>query len=183
MAEVGQVDVLVLAATYAHAHDAVDQIPLKGMEESYNTNVLGNWNIVKSVLAGRGENRCIVVNVSTFAAYQTLPRQAAYGPSKAAFTQIMSEFAKEYQEAQVRFVSYHPGAIWTELTSNNFQKEWFEGWEDGKMPGDFAVWLASPEAGFLHGRFVWAAWDVDELIELKGKVEGEEAFLKIGLVL
>ena len=25
------------------------------------------------------------------------------------------------------------------------------------------VWLASPEAAFLKGKFVWANWDVDEL--------------------
>jgi hypothetical protein len=25
------------------------------------------------------------------------------------------------------------------------------------------VWLASPEAEFLKGKFVWSNWDVDEL--------------------
>lgn len=38
------------------------------------------------------------------------------------------------------------------------------------MPGDFAVWLASPEADFLNGRYVWAAWDVDDLISMKERV-------------
>ncbi|ORY66318.1 uncharacterized protein BCR38DRAFT_456897 [Pseudomassariella vexata] len=31
------------------------------------------------------------------------------------------------------------------------------------LPGQFAVWTASPEARFLHGRFVWTEWDVEEL--------------------
>jgi hypothetical protein len=31
------------------------------------------------------------------------------------------------------------------------------------LPGHFNVWLASPEAEFLKGKFVWANWDVDEL--------------------
>ena len=38
-------------------------------------------------------------------------------------------------------------------------------WEDIQLPAHFAVWLASPEADFLHGRFVWAHWDVDEMID------------------
>ena len=43
-----------------------------------------------------------------------------------------------------------------------------------KLSGDFAVWLASPEAAFLSGRYVWAAWDVDEMIAMKEKVAQEE---------
>jgi hypothetical protein len=31
------------------------------------------------------------------------------------------------------------------------------------LPAHFAVWAASPEAEFLHGRFVLANWDVDEM--------------------
>lgn len=32
-----------------------------------------------------------------------------------------------------------------------------------ELPGHFCVWLASPEAKFLRGKFVWVNWDVDEL--------------------
>lgn len=39
-----------------------------------------------------------------------------------------------------------------------------------RLPGDFAVWLASPEAIFLAGKFVWAQWDVDELLTVKGRL-------------
>ncbi|KAF5608520.1 hypothetical protein FPANT_444 [Fusarium pseudoanthophilum] len=31
------------------------------------------------------------------------------------------------------------------------------------LAAQFYVWLASPEAEFLKGKFVWANWDVDEL--------------------
>lgn len=31
------------------------------------------------------------------------------------------------------------------------------------LPAHFCVWLASPEAGFLNGKFVWSNWDVPEL--------------------
>jgi hypothetical protein len=40
------------------------------------------------------------------------------------------------------------------------------------LPADFAVWLASPEAAFLKGKFVYANWDVEELKEM---AEGLEA--------
>jgi hypothetical protein len=31
------------------------------------------------------------------------------------------------------------------------------------LPASFNVWLASPEARFLKGKFLWVNWDVEEL--------------------
>jgi hypothetical protein len=38
-------------------------------------------------------------------------------------------------------------------------------WPAAELPGQFYVWLASPEAEFLKGKFVWANWDAQELME------------------
>lgn len=48
------------------------------------------------------------------------------------------------------------------------------------LPASFNLWLASPEARFLKGKFLWANWDVDEL---KAKAEELESTtqLNIGL--
>jgi hypothetical protein len=43
------------------------------------------------------------------------------------------------------------------------------------------VWLASPEARFLKGKFIWANWDVDELRMQAVHIESS-AHLSIGLV-
>jgi hypothetical protein len=51
------------------------------------------------------------------------------------------------------------------------------------LPGNFAVWAASPEATFLHGRFVWANWDVEELKHgtVGKQIQEDEHFLKVGI--
>lgn len=49
------------------------------------------------------------------------------------------------------------------------------------LPGQFALWLASKEAAFLAGRFVYASWDVDELKARAGEIEKSD-LLKIGLI-
>lgn len=49
------------------------------------------------------------------------------------------------------------------------------------LPGGFSVWLASPEARFLNGKFVWANWDVDELKARAKEIESG-SLLSIGLV-
>ena len=49
------------------------------------------------------------------------------------------------------------------------------------LPASFNVWLASPEARFLKGKFLWAYWDVDEL-KAQAKQLEEGTQLSIGLV-
>lgn len=45
-----------------------------------------------------------------------------------------------------------------------------------QLAGDFTVWVASPEAAFVNGKFVWCNWDVDELKEKRGEIEGTGLF-------
>jgi len=40
-----------------------------------------------------------------------------------------------------------------------------------ELPAEFCVWLASSEAKFLKGKFVWANWDAQELLERKEEIE------------
>lgn len=49
------------------------------------------------------------------------------------------------------------------------------------LPASFNVWLASPEARFLKGKFLWANWDVDELKAQAKEIETSTQ-LSIGLV-
>lgn len=49
------------------------------------------------------------------------------------------------------------------------------------LPASFNVWLASPEARFLRGKFVWCNWDVDELKAQAAEIE-KGTKLNIGLV-
>ena len=58
-------------------------------------------------------------------------------------------------------------------------------WSDlDELCGAFAVWLATKEAQFLHGRFVWAAWDVEELStgSLRKRIDEDPYFLKASIV-
>jgi len=40
------------------------------------------------------------------------------------------------------------------------------------LPGNFAVWLASPEAAFTKGKYLWANWDVEELKARAENIKG-----------
>ena len=42
------------------------------------------------------------------------------------------------------------------------------------------VWLVSEEAAFLKGKFVWANWDVEEMVARKNEIE-KGSLLRVGL--
>ena len=64
--------------------------------------------------------------------------------------------------------------LWSEMTNLSHTAE---------LGGAFAVWAASSEARFLHGRMVWASWDVEELAspEIRGKLEQDIELLRYGI--
>jgi hypothetical protein len=52
------------------------------------------------------------------------------------------------------------------------------------LPGAFAVWAASKEAAFAHGRILWASWDVEELAsgDIRKLMEDDYDYLRISVV-
>ena len=48
------------------------------------------------------------------------------------------------------------------------------------LPAAFAVWASTKQAAFLHGRFVWANWDMEELVNRRTEFK-DPGFLKLGL--
>jgi hypothetical protein len=46
------------------------------------------------------------------------------------------------------------------------------------LAASFTVWLTSPEAKFLKGKFVYANWDVEELKERATEIENSDMLLQ-----
>jgi hypothetical protein len=47
------------------------------------------------------------------------------------------------------------------------------------LPASFNVWLASPEARYLKGKYLWVNWDVDELKEQTKEIEAGKFSLQL----
>ncbi|KAI6884518.1 hypothetical protein KC363_g4023 [Hortaea werneckii] len=183
--EVGQIDILLLNAAYIHDFGPTDQLQEDQMQESFDTNVIAQWKLVKAFIDLPMPSSGIktVINISTAGIHLALPHQAAYIASKTAFVQLCQHLATEHTPKEgFRVFSMHPGAIYTPAVAKNMGRDDFP-WEDVNLAAGFCLWLASGQADFLHGRFVWAQWDVDELIALKDRVVKEPIFLQMGLVM
>ncbi|KAF5389063.1 hypothetical protein D9757_004998 [Collybiopsis confluens] len=154
--------------------------------EAFGVNVGGNFsmsaNFVKQSLRPAGQ-RLNLVHISTSGTYLDSPAYNTYASSKTAFAALLGRIANERPVEDVQIILFHPGLIYSEHMSKAMDQNAFE-WDEMDLPGDFSVWAASPEAAWLHGRFVWAHWDVEELrndLDLLKRLKDEERFLKVGV--
>ncbi|KAI1328365.1 short-chain dehydrogenase [Xylariaceae sp. FL0255] len=106
-----------------------------------------------------------------------------YSLTKHTCQSILQMVAGDTQAEDMQIVSFHPGAILSESAKSAGMTEDTLAWDDVDLPGHFAVWAATPESRFLHERFVWAAWDVEELQEdeVRKRIDEDKTFLKIGV--
>ncbi|KAG6358767.1 hypothetical protein INS49_012286 [Diaporthe citri] len=197
--DLGTVDVLVLGAAAVHRRARAVEITPEEVRDAFATNVVALFELTKAFLAlpppGPGGGRTII-NISSAGAQVSGARRVGYGPSKAAAAQVLQHFASDARQVQgqgqvrgggggnegAKIVSFHPGAFYTPTVAEHFAADEVK-WDSLDLPAHFALWLAGSESGFLHGRHVWANWDVDELVALKDRLATDPHFLTIGLVL
>ncbi|PCD21611.1 hypothetical protein FGRA07_11596 [Fusarium graminearum] len=128
--------------------------------------------------------RRFVVNVSSTITHSYMQpattKHAAYAFQKSCGTMLFQMVAKDTPVDEMQIASMHPGLLW--------QEEWVKmgfkddvGFDNIALLGNFAVWLATPNAAFLHGRFAWASWDVNELSEgpLRKRIDEDPYYLKM----
>ncbi|KAF2730959.1 NAD(P)-binding protein [Polyplosphaeria fusca] len=179
--EIGKWDVLVLNAGRIIAPESIEQCDVEEWWSVLETNVKGTMHTLSAFLPSANANASIdtkptILGVS--AGTITLPTSAppnigasAYNASKTANVKILEHLATERQDLHV--VNVHPGVVATDLMKlsgmvgkndeevESAKKAGFV--DDASLPADFLVWASTRDAAFLHGKFVFANWDVEQL--------------------
>ncbi|KAH0538853.1 hypothetical protein FGG08_004570 [Glutinoglossum americanum] len=183
------VDVLVLNAARTGKPGPILQVGQDEVWADYVMNVRANLDFVErfskqNERAPNGKKKSII-NVSTMAIHDFVVAgdRPNYTATKNAGTLLLQQIAKDMPVEKIQIISFHPGWILTEAARKGGYDEKSAPWDDENLPGHFAVWAASPDAAFLHGRFVWACWDVDELRtgEIRKRIDADPDYLKIGV--
>ncbi|KAG6052373.1 hypothetical protein E4U17_005871 [Claviceps sp. LM77 group G4] len=184
--ELADVDVLVLCAAAVHARVSLVELSGNDVQHVFDSNSVSTVNLARLYIASAGTpgRDKTILHVSSAAAQMCAPLRSVYGASKAAAVQAMQHLARENEGTghRVRVFSFHPGAITTPGSAAVYTSGAVQ-WEDADLPAHFSLWLAGPESDFLNGRYVWANWDVDELVALKERLARDDRFLTIGLIL
>ncbi|KAL1592995.1 hypothetical protein SLS59_009465 [Nothophoma quercina] len=191
-----KVDILISNAAVIGTKAPITSQTSASLLSGIIANVQGNFNIAITFLNHAATNP-VIIEVNSAAAHLNIaPDFAAYNIAKVATARFYTSLALEHPELAV--FSIQPGAIETAMNKSAGYKEKKEGeeweWKDGGgaadvlmkyddvgLPAGFMVWLASPQARFLKGKYLWTNWDVDELVARKEEIEGSN-FLELGLV-
>jgi hypothetical protein len=73
----------------------------------------------------------------------------------------------------VRFFNLHPGVVETEMTALHHVNQMGFVMDSPELSGGTVLFLTTPEAEFLRGRWVSANWKVDELVQLQETIVKE----------
>lgn len=106
----------------------------------------------------------------------------AYASSKAGFSNYLCHIADSTPETELRIIILHPGAVFTPAARDHQELPADSPlWDDPSLSAHAAVWMCGQQAAFLHGRCLWANWDVEELMGMREKILADAAFLKVGV--
>ncbi|KAF4415000.1 hypothetical protein FACUT_13770 [Fusarium acutatum] len=162
------VDTLVLNAASLGVENSLLGAGLDEVWGEYETNLRATIDFTRWFHRQKqqgAKRRKALISLSTSVVYERhyVPTRPSYAITKLAGTDYLQQVALEVSPQEMQISIFSPGIIWNDLAAEKGFDESTFPWDDESLPAHFSVWAASPEAEFIHGRFVWAAWDVEEL--------------------
>jgi 3-oxoacyl-[acyl-carrier protein] reductase len=165
--EFGPLDILVNNAGI-YQFDPLEAVTEDEFHRQFNTNVLGSILTIQEALNHFGAGGGSVINLSSVVSENPMPTSTVYSASKSAVDAITRTLAKELGPRKIRVNAIAPGGVETEGThragviGSDFEKQMVTGTPLGRLgqPNDIAtvaVFLASPESGWLTGERITAA--------------------------
>ncbi|KAG0652293.1 Short chain dehydrogenase andI [Hyphodiscus hymeniophilus] len=178
----GSVDILVANAGYLPTPGPIATTETVEWWTGFEINVLGTYLLAKAFLnqplAPTGTPVFIGVNTGVAHLGPLVGPMSGYGTSKLAAASVVEFLQAENPHLKAFNVS--PGVVESDM-SNKASNPNFPAVDSPDLMGHLAVWLASPESDFLKGRFIWANWDIGELIKAQDKIDAAPSLLRLTL--
>ncbi|KAF2004704.1 NAD(P)-binding protein [Amniculicola lignicola CBS 123094] len=175
----GKLNVLVSNAAVNGPIEKVDDVDIDEFLAGIVVNVGGALNIAQAFLRHAAPD-AVVIDVNSSVAHENFGGVCpSYGVSKLGVFRVWHDVGSVHPNLFVFHVQ--PGVVDTDMNKavGGVKAIGFE--DHVSLPASFHVWLASPEARFLKGKFLWSNWDVDELKSRAEELEGSQQ-LSLNLV-
>ncbi|KAK8108097.1 short chain dehydrogenase reductase [Apiospora kogelbergensis] len=169
-----KIDVLISNAAFTGPLEGVADVDPTAFLAGIQTNVGGALHVAQAFLRHAAAD-AVVVNVSSSAAHLGFADAfVSYSVAKLAAYRVWDTVAFANPEKRVYHIQ--PGVVDTDMNREVGGVKAM-GFEDHvSLPAGFMLWLASPEAAFLKGKFLWSNWDVDELKTRAKEIEESQEF-------
>jgi NAD(P)-dependent dehydrogenase (short-subunit alcohol dehydrogenase family) len=156
------------------------------LQAQFDVNVRAAIFITEKFVNQSGEKQRFLINVTSQVIHMTPSHvytqlRPAYALTKIAAASYFQLLALHVPAEKVQITSFHPGLIWNEGWEGiGYNKD---SMDSDDLPGGFALWLASKESSFLHGRYAFASWDVDQLANgpIRKRIDEDPYFLRVSV--
>ncbi|KAI4597876.1 hypothetical protein KJ359_004153 [Pestalotiopsis sp. 9143b] len=154
-----KLDILISAAAVIGPQESVTEADPDGFLKGIEQNLAGSLYVARA-FARYAAPKATAVDVSSSAAHVNFGMCASYSIAKWAVYRLWDMLAFQFPDLRVFHIQ--PGIVDTAMNRSTGPAGGIAaaGHEDD---AGFSVWLASPEADFLKGKFLWTNWDVEEL--------------------
>ncbi|KAH7115061.1 hypothetical protein B0J11DRAFT_539754 [Dendryphion nanum] len=177
------IDVLVLCATESLPGVQIFTPSILKSFSAFESNVKHQLLSVDRFLKQGADEGKVLLNFSSNAVHfnELDPTFAPSTASRLALARLLQDYSAYNPVEKLQILNIHPGFVYTDTVGRHGMSRDMFPFDDISLPANFLVWAATKQAAFLHGRFVWTTWDVEELAALKPKIEEDKGFLKVGL--
>ncbi|KAG4424861.1 hypothetical protein IFR04_002021 [Cadophora malorum] len=174
----GKLDVLISNAGMIGPQGPVDDVDVDKFVEAVDLNLKGALNVAQAFLRYAATDAVVVETNSLAAHINITTKFGAYSVAKLAVFRLWDFLGAWHPNLSIFHTQ--PGVVDTDMSKESGGVDAVGFQDDVSLPGNFNVWLASPEARFLKGKFLWSNWDVDELKAQEKEIAAGK--LSIGLV-
>ncbi|THW92614.1 oxidoreductase [Aureobasidium pullulans] len=174
-----KIDILVSGAAVVGPLDSVENVDSDKFLNALNVNVAGSLYVAKAFLKHAAPNATVVEINSSAAHVNFGPGFASYSVGKLAVFRLWDSLG--FANPEMSIFHLQPGIVDTAMNREAGGVDAVGFSDHVSLPASFIVWLASPEASFLKGKYLWANWDVDELKAQAKKIQ-DTAYLSVSLV-
>lgn len=174
----GSIDILVSGAAVIGPQESVGNVDSDKFLEAIQDNLKGSLAVAQAFLRHASPD-AVAIDINSSAAHVNFaPGFASYSVAKFAVFRLWDSLA--FANPGISVFHIQPGIVDTAMNREAGGVKAIGIEDHVSLPASFSVWLASPEASFLKGKFLWTNWDVDEL-KAKAKEIEESNQLSIGL--
>jgi len=117
-----------------------------------------------------------IVHTTSIGSYYSVMGFSAYQLGKIALNRLSEFIRLEHEKDGITSIAFHPGGVntkwWDDIPPNNPLYDLREkiAQDSAALAGGVAVYLTTPHALYLNGRYVGANWDLQELAEKKDEI-------------
>lgn len=155
-----RLDILVNNAAVQFPQSSIENISVKQLHQTFETNIFSYFYFTKASLKYMKEGS-VVINTTSVTAYRGSPELIDYSSTKGAIVSFTRSLSASLIEKGIRVNAVAPGPVWTPLIPSTFEAKKVSTFgTDSPMgkaaqPEDIApcfVFLASDESKFISGQ-------------------------------